>query len=175
MEEAQQFAIAFAGFAAEAGWTPRALAAFCDRRGIPPAERRRRWPQGVRSVGWDLNAYADAQMVADGELEHRRSLREILLRRFDANAAFKPAVRRLAWSDLRHPCGTLRRTASTAELMWLCRDGALPLPGVRGRAKVWGLVVVYCACVIVWLCDGSPDQALTRRAVVALTPRPGGR
>jgi hypothetical protein len=140
------------------GWTERALHAFCARHEISAQERKRLWPRGVRSIAWDLNTAADAEMAAawpDGA----PSLQAIIERRFAANEALRGAVRQLARSDLFDPFNTLARTAQTARLMLRLRGMALN--GWRVRR----LVVVYSVAVLVWIGDRSDDRIHTHSTI----------
>ncbi len=153
----------FAAHAATAGWTPAALRSFCADRRISGEEQAARWPAGVRSLGRQLNDYADAQMLLRWS-DTPGSLRDVLQARFDDNEVVKPAVLRLARSDFFHPIDTLMRTRKTAGLMWTCRTTRRVPGGLWGAARSWQLVCLYSLCVLVWLANGR-EQAATRRAV----------
>ena len=169
MDDSRRLAIEFAHYAATAGWTRRALAQFCEQRGIPDSDRDRRWPDGPRSLGWSLNDNADDQMLADLIANGPRPLPQIMLQRFHANAALKSAVRSLAWSDVFGPVGTLRRTAKTANLMGQCSDPTWPPAPPWRFVQVWALVLAYSLCVLVWLGDRTADLRPTGRAIRLLT------
>jgi hypothetical protein len=173
VEDAQLIVLGFAHDAATTGWNSRTLNQFCERHNISPQERLRRWPAGVRSLGWELNDYADNQMISEFGSNGPHALSAVLMNRFAVNAALKSAVRSLAWSDLLHPIGTLRRTAKTAELMWRCENGARSRSKFDDVARVWLLVVVYSLCVLAWLCDRSSEHRLVRRMISVLAPLMG--
>jgi hypothetical protein len=108
----------------------------------------------VRSVAWELNAIADRK-TARRFTNAGAGFEQLIMDRFEQNRGLKRSVRRLAWSDLFHPVGTLRRTGRTAKVMLAC----------RGRdAGAVRLTLVYSATVLVWLADRTPDERRTRRA-----------
>jgi hypothetical protein len=153
--------------AAEVGWSNETLRAFLDARGISALMQKSLWPDGARSAGRALNAYADAAMVRRHASGPSASLVEIMTQRFADNRSFKRSVRRLAQLDLVHPGDTLSRTARTAEQMIACRGGYRTQGGLGHWLELWLLVLGYSACVLVWLADRTPDDRRTR-AVVGL-------
>ncbi len=167
MDDAVEPVIAFASMAARTGWSRTTLDHFCAAHGISEEERLQRWPSGVRSLGRQFNQHADAATLAHFDRAGPLPLSEVMRRRFDDNEHLKRAVRSLAWSDARHPLDTLARTARTAELMWRCQDRPLRASSVFYPLRVWALVVLYSACVMIWL--GGRDSTL--RAAVRVSAR----
>lgn len=167
MDDAAEQLIAFALMAASAGWSGPTLDRFCAAHGISETERRRRWPDGIRSLGRQFNQHADAVTLAGFERVGPLPLSEVMLMRFRENENLKSAVRSLAWSDARHPLDTLARTAHTAKLMWRCQDRPLRASSVFYPLRLWGLVALYSACVMIWL--GGHDRTL--RAAARLSAR----
>lgn len=149
--------------AARCGWSTTTLDIFCRERGIGDEERRRRWPDGIRSLGRQLNAYADAQTRIAFPVDGATPLSAVLSRRFEANEPLKAAVLRLAASDLLHPLDTLDRTASSAVLFWRCHDhtATRAISGLR----IGALVVLYSAAVLVWFCDRPPAYRRLRSMI----------
>lgn len=160
--ERWSLAVAFAEGPGRTGWTVTALSAFSVAHGLSPNRQQVMWPRGVRSVGHDLNAWADAEMVAEFEREGARPLSEVIATRFAAHYRLKPAVGQLARSDAFHPLDTLRRTHATALAMWRCA-------GEPPNGRSWPLVLLYSACVLVWLADPEPLSPRLRRVVNAST------
>jgi hypothetical protein len=157
--------VEFASCAAAHGWNDESLIRLCAERGISDDERKRRWPDGVRSLGRDLTNFADRRMLRRFRNIIKPSMAEIFLFRFSQNAALKTAVASLAWSDVRHPIDTLARTRRTAHFMWHCYRRP------RWRARLgrgfdaWLVTLAYSMCVIVWLVDPTPGERLTERIV----------
>jgi hypothetical protein len=164
-DDRETLVIGFAMHAAKAGWNETALRTFCARHGISAACKAHLWPQGVRTLGRQFNENADKRMLARYHSTSGHSLREVLLTRFEDNLIYKPAVCRLAASDLLHPWDTLLRTRETAVLMWACQTVLPRQTSIRLALRTWGLVLLYSLCVLIWVADGSVDQRATRRAV----------
>lgn len=160
-----ELVLAFAQDAGHNGWHTTAFRRFCFTRGISAEEMHARWPAGVRSLGWDLNHYADNVMCARFDKTGPAPLSKIILDRFADHAPIKQAVRRLALSDALHPVDTLVRTARTAKAMWRLQDRPMPRSVLARQLKIWSLVVLYSACVLVWLADGSISQRPLRKAI----------
>ena len=160
-------AIAFARHASANGWNRNSLRRFCADHGISRNERRWRWPAGVRTLGWQLNAVADRRMLDSAKGAPRASMGEIFASRFAQNRELKPAVARLALSDLVHPIDTLKRTKRTADLMWLCYGGPRSSNRIGRDLDTWLLVLVYSLCVVVWLLDTSSGDRITGRTTRA--------
>jgi AcrR family transcriptional regulator len=92
----------------------------------------------------------------------RDRLFDVLMRRFDALAPYKPAIRRIARVLYRDPLAAacqLARLAGAMALMLEC--AGIDSTGVCGRLRVKGLALVYGAALKAWLADDSPDQAAT--------------
>jgi hypothetical protein len=157
--------LAFARYAAKAGWSDASLRDFCEQAGVSPQAQHALWPQGARGAGRALNDLADARMLAHYGDRAAGSMAEIIMLRFEQNAEFKTAVGRLARADCWRPFDTLGRTAVTARLMWRCHGHPHPVTAFGEGLDRWLLVLVYCACVTAWLADRSPDLSLTRRTV----------
>jgi hypothetical protein len=85
--------------------------------------------------------------------------------RFAQNRDLRPAVAKLALSDLRHPIDTLARTRKTARLMWRCYGRQRWASRLGNAIDCWLLVLVYSLCVAVWLLDRSADERITAQTV----------
>jgi hypothetical protein len=147
---------AFAAFAA-GGWTQAALRAFCEQHDVSEQQRHAWWPQGVRSVAWDLNAAADEEMRHHWR-QGAPSLAAIFRQRFIANEGLRQSVGQLAKSDLFHPFNTMARTAETARHMLALRN-MQPTFWCLSR-----LVLAYSATVLVWIGDRTEGRTRTMPA-----------
>lgn len=155
----------FASRAAAGGWSDASLNRLCSELGISDDERKRRWPYGARSLGRDLTNLADVKMLQRFRNIANPSMAEIFLSRFSQNAALKPAVASLAWSDVRHPIDTLTRTRRTAHFMWRCYRRPRWSARLGRGLDAWLVALAYSLCVIVWLVDPTPGERLTERMV----------
>ncbi|WP_426269381.1 hypothetical protein ACN9MB_14540 [Dyella kyungheensis] len=165
MESSPALIIEFAHIAATHGWKRSTLRSFCTANGISLAGMRAQWPMGIRSVARQLNAQADAVMVARARVLGSPTLSGLILGRFADNEPLKGAVGRLAQSDAMHPFDTLARTARTARAMWQCLSVRNPRTGGPGWLRVWALTIMYSVFVLVWLTDRSISQKAVRTAV----------
>jgi ubiquinone biosynthesis protein COQ9 len=161
----QHLVIAFAELAARTGWKASSLRLFCESHAISKADALAMWPHGIRSIAWRLNEYADSKTLANFEAFGPLPLSEVMLKRFAENEWLRSSVGALARSDAMHPINTLARTASTAKIMWRCQNNAAPDSFFGKRVRVCALVVLYSACVLVWLGDKSLSKSGLTRAV----------
>jgi len=151
------------GEAGWAGWSPKTLAAMSgydlgevyDAFPVPAALARR------------LGERLDRAMlgIPPDELEglsHRERLFELFMRRFDAMAAFKPGLARLAREARGEPELWLT-TACNLDRMagWLIELAELPYHGLRARLARRALMLAYARLVRVWLADDTADLART--------------
>lgn len=157
----------FAHRAGKAGWTEACLGRFCTEQRISYDDSKRRWPRGVRSLSWELNRLADRNMLNLYKDVPAPSMAEIFLSRFSQNRGFKPAIAKLAWSDLRHPIDTLARTRTTADHMWRCYGRQRWTGRLGAGLDGWLVSATYALCVVVWLLDVSQNERFTGRAVRA--------
>jgi hypothetical protein len=155
----------FANRAAASGWSDASLNLLCAELGISESEQKGWWPDGARSLGRDLTNLADLRMLQRFRNIAEPSLAEIFLSRFAQNAALKPAVASLAWSDVRHPIDTLARTRRTAHFMWRCYRRPRWRARLGRGLDAWLVALAYSLCVIVWLVDSTPGERLTERTV----------
>jgi hypothetical protein len=155
----------FANRAAARGWNDASLNQLCAELGISESERRGRWPDGARSLGRDLTNLADLRMLQRFGNIAEPSMAEIFLSRFSQNAALKPAVASLAWSDVRHPIDTPARTRRTAHFMLRCYRRPRRRTRLGRGLDAWLVALAYSLSVIVWLVDPTPGERLTERTV----------
>jgi ubiquinone biosynthesis protein COQ9 len=159
------FTLEFARRASKSGWTDDSLRQLCADRGISRDESRTRWPNGARSLGWELNDLADRDMLDQFKSAQGPSMADLFLSRFSQNRALKPAIAKLALSDLRHPIDTLARTKRTADLMWRCHGRPRWTSPLGTGTDGWLVASMYSLCVVIWLLDKSPDERFTKRTV----------
>ncbi len=152
--------IASAGWA---GWSPRALAA---ATGCELVEIYQAFPTPA-ALARRLGERLDRAMLAipPDELEglsHRERLFELLMRRFDAMAPFKPGLRRLT-GEARGEPELLLASLCTLDRMagWLIELAALPYRGLEARLARRVLMLAYARLFAVWLADDTPDLATT--------------
>lgn len=156
---------AFNQLAAEgwAGWSPTALAAMTgytldevyDAFPVPAALAAR------------LGRRLDKAMLAIppdelAGLSHRERLFELLMRRFDAMAPFKPGLQRLTREARAEPELLLKSLANLDRMAtWLIELAELPYRGLEARLARTTLILAYARLFRVWLDDDTADLATT--------------
>jgi len=103
-----------------------------------------------------------AEGPADAESEARDRLFEVMMRRFDALAPYKPAIRRMARNARCDPAfaALLRRLAIRGQ-KWNLAAAGIGHAGLSGRVKSGGLALVYGETMRTWLGDDDPDLGRT--------------
>lgn len=151
---------------AERGWAGLNMAELAARAGVPLVEVYRRLPSRAAVLA-ELGRRADEAMLAEEDPEFavlppRDRAFELIMRRFDALAPFKPGLRRLARDGRCDPivwlvtARNLDRAAS-----WL-REGAGGAHGtLRGAVTKRALGLAYARTARVWLDDDAPELAKT--------------
>ncbi|SLN74495.1 TetR/AcrR family transcriptional regulator [Oceanibacterium hippocampi] len=171
----------------EEGWSATTLNRIADRSGVGLAEIRRHF----RSRPAILEAFArhvDEAVLAGGHFDAdepaRDRLFDVLMRRFDALAPHKEAIRRLAAEARRHPLTALSGGPSFLRSMtWMLAAAGIGTGGLAGMVRARGLGVVYLRTLTVWLDDESEDLGRTmstldkalKRAEAMLGAMPGCR
>jgi len=91
---------------------------------------------------------------------------DVLMRRFDALAPYKEAIRSVARAARRDLClaAFLDRNA-TRSMNWMLVAAGADRPGMLGMVAVKGLVVVNADALRVWLDDDDPGLARTMAAL----------
>lgn len=156
--------------AAEAGWAGLSMQAIAKGAGVPLAEALVMFPGKPRLLAGFTRRIDTAVLAGGGAVDPadtpRDRLFEVLMRRFDALAPYRPAIRRIACDLGRDPAAALcqlGRLAGSMALMLEC--AGIDSAGMAGRLRVKGLALVYGAALKAWLEDDSPDQAGTMAAL----------
>lgn len=156
--------------AAETGWRDLSLAAIADAAKLPLATVYPVYPS-KQAILVALSRRIDAAVLEaeepaarDGSARDR--LFDVLMRRFDALAPYRPAIARIVRDQGRDPlaavCGLARLAGSMACML---EAAGLSTTGVRGALRVKALSVAYLATLRVWLGDESQDLAATMAAL----------
>lgn len=156
--------------AARQGWADTTLSDIADEAGTSLAELVALF----RSKAAIIAAFVrrvDAAVLAGtpkslaGEPPRDR-LFDVLMRRFDALASSKDAVRSMVASATCDPaalaCGLCRLAGSMRLMLEAAR---IPPTGCRGRLRVKALTMGYASVLRVWLRDDSQDQGKTMAAL----------
>lgn len=151
--------------AAAKGWRALTLAEIASASGLDLAELRRRYGCKTAILS-EFSKRIDAKtldgLAVDPETSVRDRLFEVLMRRFDALAPYKPGFLRLIEDCRRDPvllvaCGmTLNRSMG-----WMLEGAGAGMGGPLGRLRAKGLTAIYLAALRVWKSDESTDLGPT--------------
>ena len=156
---------------ADSGWRKLTLDAVAQKAGAPLAQVRTLFPgrEAVLEAFFldvDRRAAAEGTYAADDPSPVRDRLFDLVMRRFDTLAPHRMAMKALikdlplepetaAWCALR-----LGRS-----LAWILDAAGLSASGLRGRARMKGLLLIYLNALRVWLDDDSADMSPTMAAL----------
>ncbi|HET6522692.1 MAG TPA: TetR family transcriptional regulator [Geminicoccaceae bacterium] len=152
---------------AERGWGGFSMAGLAEHAGVSLVEVYRQIPSRTTLLR-ELGRRADEAMLSaeDPELATlppRDRAFELVMRRLDALAPYKPGLRALARGDGRgDPLVWLVSGCNLDRAMgWLREAIGLGRGGLRGAVAKRALGLAYVRTVRVWLDDDSPDLART--------------
>ncbi len=156
--------------AAERPWAEVTLAAVAGRAGVALADL---YPR-LASKGAILDRFArriDRQVLGgdDPSLSSepaRDRLFDVLMRRFEALAPHRAALKSIAAAERRDPLGLLSRLPGFLESMrWMIEAAGLDGTGWRGLLRQRGAAAVFLAVMPVFLEDESEDLGKTMAAL----------
>lgn len=172
---------------ADHGWHQITLGDVAKRAGISLAELRQSAPCKEALLP-ALTAEIDRKVLesmerSDESLRVRDRLFDVLMRRLDALAPYKPGLKRLAEEGVRAPFAGLAVACSIDRAMpWMLEAAGIGSSGLGGQIKAKALAAIYLSAVKVWLTDDSADLGKTMGALdkgfervgrlMALTPAP---
>lgn len=117
----------------------------------------------VREIDRRVLTAPDADMV---EETRRERLFDVLMRRFEALAPYKAAVRSLARSARRNPALALAlNSMAVRSQQWMLTAADIASGGPRGMIRAQGLALLYARVLRVWLDDDDPGLARTMAAL----------
>ncbi|HLZ68131.1 MAG TPA: TetR family transcriptional regulator [Aliidongia sp.] len=154
--------------AADRPWSGLALADIATAAGIGLIDLYRTF----RSKAAILGAFsrridaATIELPADADATARDRLFEVLMRRFDLLAPYKPGLRGLAREACRARLDVLPLACHLPRsLRWMLEASGVSTSGLKGRVRVKLLGLAYLSTVRVWLEDDSEDLAKTMAAL----------
>ena len=161
---------AFMALVAEHGLHAVELADIAGRAGITLAELRGLYP-GRLAILADFSKRIDRQVLAGGvaagpEEEVRDRLFDVMMRRFDALAPYKEAIRRIARAARCDPAlaSALHAIALGAQ-KWNLAAAGVHRAGALRLVAAEGMVLVYAEAMRTWLDDDDPDLGRTMAAL----------
>ena len=156
--------------AALQGWRHTTLGDVAAAAKLPLGEVLAVYPSKTAIVS-AFSREIDAAVLAGDEPEiagqpPRDRLFDVIMRRFDALAPHRDAVRAIAGATVCDPasalCGAFTFRRSMAAMLEAARIGT---SGLAGLLRVKGLAAVYLVVLRVWLDDDSEDMAKTMAAL----------
>lgn len=172
---------------ADRGWSQISLADVALQAGISLAELRQ-LVSCKEALLPALTAEIDHKVLEslenhDETLPIRDRLFDVLMRRLEALAPYRPGLKRLAEEGVRAPLAGLAVACSIDRAMpWMLEAAGIGSSGLGGRIKAKALAAIYLSAVKVWLDDDSADLGKTMGALdkgferagrlMALTPAP---
>lgn len=153
--------------AAEQGWarvTPTTLA---RATGLPLVTLRRNYPDRLAILRMIMAAADEAVLAApaDPQSSPRDNLFDVIMRRIDALAPYKPGLAALVrpGSD---PALLVRLLPELHRSMgWMLAAAGLDDGDWRTQLKIQGLLALYIVVFRSWLNDDSPDLGRTMKAL----------
>jgi AcrR family transcriptional regulator len=170
--EADRIIDAALALVATEGWRQVSLAAIAAAAGLPILQVYRifRSKQAILAA---LYRRVDAIVLAEppaaeADERPRDRLFDLLMRRFDALQAYKPALDVLRRELPMDPPTALCGVASLLRSMrWMLEAADIPTGGVRGAVAVKLATAAYLSAMRVWQRDDSPDLARTMASLDA--------
>lgn len=172
---------------ADRSWSQISLADVSRQACISLAELRQSAPCKEALLP-ALSAEIDSKVLEgldknDETLPPRDRLFDVLMRRLEAMAPYRPGLRRLAQEGVRAPLAGLAVACSIDRAMpWMLEAAGIGSSGLAGRIKAKALAAIYLSAVKVWLDDDAADLGKTMGALdkgferagrlMALTPAP---
>lgn len=156
--------------AASQGWRDTTLGDIADAAKIALGELLAIYPSKTAIVAaYSRRIDAAVLKASDPELggePPRDRLFDVIMRRLDALAPDRQAVRSMISASLRDPlsaiCGAFILRRSMAMMLEAARISTSGLPGVL---RIKGLSAIYLSVIRVWLDDDSEDMARTMSAL----------
>jgi AcrR family transcriptional regulator len=113
----------------------------------------------MKDIDRKVLAGGDADME---EEDPRERLFDLLMRRLEALAPHKAAIRSLVHSARHNPPLALALNAMAVRSQaWMLTAAGISASGLRGALRTQGLACLYAAVVRTWLNDDDPDLART--------------
>ena len=159
----------FMELAGETPWDDITMAAVAEHAGVDLATLRDAFDTKL-TILEDFARRIDMAVLKSGDDDAdegaRDRLFDVIMRRFDALAPYKAALKSLTRAARRDPVLAISfgRIASVSQA-WMLTAAGIESGGLLGFAKVQGLMVAYGRVFRVWLKDDDPGLARTMSAL----------
>jgi AcrR family transcriptional regulator len=160
---------ALMGLAAEKNWDEITLTDIADRAGVTLGQFRDCYPSKGAVLG-GFSRRIDKQVLEGGSAPNGESdkdrLFDVLMRRFDAMAPYKPALKNINDWAIGDPLAlpALNQLALNS-LRFMLEAAGLSSEGPVGALKLQGLALAWTHVFHTWLSDDSEDAAKTMAAL----------
>ncbi len=157
--------------AALQGWRHTTLRDIADTANLPLSELYQHYPSKgailAAIMGRTDQTLLRAADLGEGELVRDR-LFDVIMRRFDAMAGQRDAIRAIVKDVGRDPLAIACQLGQPfrRSMVWMLEAAALDSAGWRGAVRVRGLGLLYISVLRVWLDDDSEDLSRTMAALV---------
>jgi len=161
---------AFMSLLAERSFEDIGLAEVAGRAGIKLSQLRSEFGSTLAILAANIKEI-DRIVLADGdgdmsEEPARERLFDVLMRRLEALAPYKEAVRSLMRSARRHPglCFALNAMAIRSQ-KWMLEAAGINASGPRGALRAQGAALMFARVLSVWVDDEEPGLDRTMAAL----------
>jgi len=159
---------AFMMLVGERGLMNTGLADIARAADVSLAELRGEFP-GKLAILAAFSKRIDAAVLAQGPAEGEGAkdrLFDILMRRLDALAPYKPALRQMVRTARRSPgFAAVLNVMTRRSQRWMHAAAGIERGGITGAIARQGGVLVFAETLAVWLKDDDPDLARTMKTL----------
>jgi AcrR family transcriptional regulator len=155
--------------AAERGWSAVALADIAGAAAMSLADLYALYPSKtaiLEALSRDVDRQVLGGLDAEASETPRDRLFDVLMRRFDALAAYREGLAAVARDARRDPaillCGAEQLMRSMAAML---EAAGISSSGLAGALKTKGLAAIYLATLRDWFGDDTADKAKTMAAL----------
>jgi ubiquinone biosynthesis protein COQ9 len=152
--------------AAHRRWSEVSMLDIADAAGIGMAELRREFPSKSAILSGFTRTIDDVVLSKSTKPQTdtpaRDAIFEVLMNRFDAMGPYKSGLKSIV-ADIGFDTEFAKRLF--ASQAWMLNAAGVPLDGLGGSIRVFGLTSVYTAAFRTWLEDDDPGLARTMAAL----------
>lgn len=152
--------------AGQRGWRDLTLADIAAEGGMTLAQVHEAYGSKAAILAAFSDQIDDAVLSGDRADLAAESVRDrlfdVLMRRFDALAPHKDAVRAIVRDSGADPCAAMGSACRLMHSMrWMLEAARIDTAGLAGRIRIKGLMALYADVMRTWLADDSEDMGKT--------------
>ncbi len=168
--EREKITAAFLGLLAERPFDEIDLAEVAAAAGVSLVELRGEFASTLSIFAAHMKAVDRAVLAQDlsdmAEESERERLFDVLMRRLDALAPHRAAIRSLLRSARRNPPLALALNGLAVRSQhWMLAAAGIPASGRRGMVRAQGLAMLFASVLRTWVDDDDAGQARTMAAL----------